>query len=264
MLPCVDEAERERHERRLERDRRRREQGKPTYFGQGREVEAISRPERDRGVLASSRGEASTRRAWHADRRRRRPARGAQEAPDTGKGLVRSGAIFAIATALSRIIGLVREIAQAAVFGINGPVNAFEIAFLIPNTVRALIADSALSAAFVPVFSDLLVKGEAKRAWRVASSLFWLMLLGLGGLTALFVVIAPWVMELFHYGPGDLYGDRIELARILFPTVLVLGLTGIVVGILNSYDHFTVPALLRSPGTRSSCWGSASACRTPT
>jgi putative peptidoglycan lipid II flippase len=70
------------------------------------------------------------------------------------------------------------------------------------------------------------------------------MLLGLGGLTALFVVIAPWVMAIFHYGPGDQYGVLAAgLARILFPLVLVLGLTGIVVGILNSYDHFTVPAL---------------------
>ena len=125
-----------------------------------------------------------------------------------GRGLARSGVIFAIATGLSRIIGLVREIAQAAVFGISGPVNAFEIAFLIPNTVRSLVADSALSAAFVPVFSDLLVKGERKRAWRVASSIFWLMLLGLGGLTALFIVIAPWVMELFGYGPGQLRHAR--------------------------------------------------------
>src|SRR5204863_447615 len=83
---------------------------------------------------------------------------------------------------------------------ISGTVNAFEIAFLIPNTVRSLVADSALSAAFVPVFSDLLVKGERQRAWRVASSIFWLMLLGLGGLTAFFIVIAPWVMELFGYG----------------------------------------------------------------
>ena len=65
------------------------------------------------------------------------------------------------------------------------------------------MADSALSAAFVPVFSDLLVKGERQRAWRVASSLFWLMLLGLGGLTALFVVIAPWVMQIFGYGPNN-------------------------------------------------------------
>ena len=74
--------------------------------------------------------------------------------------------------------------------------------------------------------------------------MFWLMLLGLGGLTALFVVVAPWVMALFHYGPGDQYGGlAVGLARLLFPLVLVLGLTGIVTGILNSYDHFTVPAL---------------------
>ena len=159
------------------------------------------------------------------------------------RGLVRSGLIFAIATALSRVIGLVREIAQAAIFGITGPVNAFEIAFLIPNTVRALVADSALSAAFVPVFSDLLVKGERQRAWRVASSLFWLMLLGLGGLTAFFILIAPWVMQIFGYGPNKFGTLATNLARILFPLVLVLGLTGIVVGILNSYDHFTVPAL---------------------
>jgi putative peptidoglycan lipid II flippase len=105
------------------------------------------------------------------------------------------------------------------------------------------VADSALSAAFVPVFSDLLVKGERKRAWRVASSLFWLMLLGLGGLTALFIVIAPWVMEIFGYGPNNFGTLAAGLARILFPLVLILGLTGIVVGILNSYDHFTVPAL---------------------
>src|SRR5436853_33871 len=152
-------------------------------------------------------------------------------------------ATAAVATGLSRLIGLVREIVQAALFGISGPINAFEIAFLIPNTVRSLVADSALSAAFVPVFSDLLVKGERKRAWRVASSLFWLMLLGLGGLTALFILIAPWVMQVFGYGPHHYGGLASGLARILFPLVLILGLSGIVVGILNSYDHFTVPAL---------------------
>jgi putative peptidoglycan lipid II flippase len=76
----------------------------------------------------------------------------------------------------------------------------------------------------------------------VASSLFWLMLLGLGGLTALFIVVAPWAIRPFG-NPG---GDRalaIGLARVLFPIVALLGVSGIVVGILNSYDHFTVPAL---------------------
>ena len=152
--------------------------------------------------------------------------------------LARSTAIFSVATGLSRIFGLVREIVARYYFGTVGAINAFEVAFLIPNTVRALVADAALSSAFVPVFSELLVKGERKRAWRVASSLFWLVLLGLGGLTALFIVISPWIMDAFGY--GDL---AVGLSRVLFPIVVLLGLSGIVVGILNSYDHFTVPAL---------------------
>ena len=60
----------------------------------------------------------------------------------------------------------------------RGPINAFTVAFQIPNLVRALVADAALSSAFVPVFSELLEKGEQARAWRVASTIFWLFLLG--------------------------------------------------------------------------------------
>src|SRR6266568_4659588 len=118
------------------------------------------------------------------------------------KRLVRSTVIFGAATGLSRILGLVREIVAAYYFGSKGKINSFTVAFQVPNLVRALVADAALSSAFVPVFSDLLEKGERKRAWRVASSLFWLMLLGLGALTALFIVIAPLLMRPFH--PVDL------------------------------------------------------------
>jgi putative peptidoglycan lipid II flippase len=258
MLPVVDEAERQRHERRLERDRRRGEQGKPVYFESEATLDSwpiaqdpaeqptsILRPRRDRGELAELEAQALDAEGQATAFAATTPVSVADEQhEEVGRGLARSGVIFAIATGISRVIGLVREIAQAAIFGIAGPVNAFEIAFLIPNTVRSLVADSALSAAFVPVFSDLLVKGERKRAWRVASSIFWLMLLGLGGLTALFLVIAPLVMAIFGYGPHDQFGKLAAgLARVLFPLVLILGLTGIVVGILNSYDHFTVPAL---------------------
>ena len=250
----MDDAERQRQERRLARDRRRRERGKPAYFESDASLDSwpISQDPADRptSILRSrrDRGELAELEALALDEEGQATQVSAPpvlEAPvGEQRSLARSGVIFAIATGLSRVIGLVREIVQAALFGISGKVNAFEIAFLIPNTVRSLVADSALSAAFVPVFSDLLVKGERKRAWRVASSLFWLMLLGLGGLTALFVVIAPWAMAIFHYGPGDKFGVLAAgLARVLFPIVLVLGLTGIVVGILNSYDHFTIPAL---------------------
>jgi putative peptidoglycan lipid II flippase len=112
----------------------------------------------------------------------------------------------------------------------------------VPNLVRSLVADAALSSAFVPVFSELLERGDRKRAWRVASSLFWLTLLGLGALSALFVVAAPLVIAPF----GDPGGDRelaIGLSRVLFPIVALLGVSGIVVGVLNSYEQFTIPAL---------------------
>src|SRR3989475_861626 len=159
-----------------------------------------------------------------------------------GRRLAWSTAIFSLATGLSRILGLIREIVAAYYFGAAGKINAFTVAFQVPNLVRALVADAALSSAFVPVFSELLEKGERKRAWRVASSLFWLMLLGLCGLTALFILLAPLVIAPFGH-PG---GDRalaVGLARVLFPIVALLGVSGIVVGILNSYEHFAVPAL---------------------
>ncbi|MGB2874026.1 MAG: murein biosynthesis integral membrane protein MurJ [Gaiellaceae bacterium] len=159
-----------------------------------------------------------------------------------GRRLAWSTAIFSLATGVSRILGLVREIVAAYYFGAAGKINAFTVAFQVPNLVRALVADAALSSAFVPVFSELLEKGERKRAWRVASSLFWLMLLGLGALTALFIVLAPLVIAPFG-NPG---GDRalaIGLSRVLFPIVVLLGISGVIVGILNSYEHFAVPAL---------------------
>src|SRR5438309_2868287 len=119
-----------------------------------------------------------------------------------GRRLAWSTAIFSLATGVSRMLGLVREIVASYYFGVAGKINAFTVAFQIPNLVRALVADAALSSAFVPVFSELLEKGDRKRAWRVASTLFWLMLLGLGGLTALFILLAPLLMRPFH--PVDL------------------------------------------------------------
>jgi putative peptidoglycan lipid II flippase len=167
---------------------------------------------------------------------------GADEARAPRRRLALSTLIFALATGLSRVLGLVREIVAAYYFGAAGRINAFTVAFQIPNLVRALVADAALSSAFVPVFSELLEKGERKRAWRVASSLFWLMLLGLTGLTAFFVLVAPLVIDLFG-NPGGDRGLAVNLSRILFPIVALLGVSGIVVGILNSYDEFTIPAL---------------------
>ena len=108
--------------------------------------------------------------------------------------LIRSTAIFGAATGVSRILGLIREIVAAYYFGSAGKINAFTVAFQVPNLIRALVADAALSSAFVPVFTELLEKGNKQRAWHVASSVFFLMLLGLGSLTALLMILAPLVI----------------------------------------------------------------------
>src|SRR6266516_2394656 len=146
------------------------------------------------------------------------PILGPVDEPPRGRRLAWSTAIFSLATGISRILGLVREVVAAYYFGSAGKINAFTVAFQVPNLVRSLVADAALSSAFVPVFSELLEKGERKRAWRVASSLFWLVLLFLTGLTAIFIVAAPWIIGLF----GDPGGDKelaIGLSRVLFPIV---------------------------------------------
>jgi putative peptidoglycan lipid II flippase len=160
----------------------------------------------------------------------------------SGRRLARSTAIFSLATGVSRILGLIREIVASYYFGAAGKVNAFTVAFQVPNLIRALVADAALSASFVPVFTELLEKGDRRRAWRVASTLFWLVLLVLGALTALLMLLAPWIIKPFG-NPGGDAELAVGLSRVLFPIVALLGVSGIVVGILNSYEHFTVPAL---------------------
>jgi putative peptidoglycan lipid II flippase len=173
------------------------------------------------------------------------PAQGTDAAPRRGR-LARSTAFFSFATGLSRVVGLLREVVAASYFGVSGQMSAFTIAFQVPNLVRALFADAALQGAFVPVFAELLEKDRRKEAFRVASSLFLLILLILGGLTIVFVLAAPLVMPLFAPGFHDQPGLRhltVSLSQVMFPIVLLMALSGVVVGMLNSFQHFSVPAL---------------------
>jgi putative peptidoglycan lipid II flippase len=161
-----------------------------------------------------------------------------------GGGVARNTAIFAIGTGISRIVGLVREIVFASYFGTTPYASAYTIASLVPNLVAQLFAQAALSAAFVPVFTDLLQRGRRMEAVRLASTLFWIMLIALGAITAFFILAAGVVMPLF-IGPKLVAqtGLTVGLSRVLFPVVLLLGLNGLLVGILQSYDHFTIPAI---------------------
>ena len=160
--------------------------------------------------------------------------------------LARNTAFFSFATGLSRVLGLVREVVAASYFGVSGAMSAFTIAFQVPNLVRALFADSALQGAFIPVFTELLERGERREAFRIASSLFFLICLILGALTALFILFAEPLMSVFAPGFDDnpaLKDLTVNLARLMFPIVVLLALSGLVVGMLNSFEHFAVPAL---------------------
>jgi putative peptidoglycan lipid II flippase len=160
--------------------------------------------------------------------------------------LVKNTAFFSFATALSRVAGLAREVVAASKFGVTGPMSAFTIAYQVPNVLRALFAEGPLQAGFVPVFTELLERGDRKEAWRVASVLLWLICLVMGALTAIFVLVAPVVMPLFAPGFHDqpeLKNLTIHLAQIVFLTVPLLGLSGLIVGMLYAFDHFAAPAI---------------------
>jgi len=163
-------------------------------------------------------------------------------APGTGH-VARNTAIFSIATGFSRIAGLVREIVAARFFGTFSQYSAFTIAFQVPNLVSNLFANAALSAAFVPVFTELLQEGRKKEAFRLASTVFWIMLIALGAITAIFILAAHVIMPLFIAGNSVSGALTAGLAQVLFPVVLLLGLNGLLVGILQSYDRFSVAAI---------------------
>jgi putative peptidoglycan lipid II flippase len=185
-----------------------------------------------------------------ADDSAQRPAGDDPEQPShglrpAGRRLARSTAIFSAATGLSRIAGLMREIVASSYFATSGAFSAFTIAFQVPNLIRSLFADAALSAAFVPVFTELLEQGKRREAFRLASTLLVLIVAILGAITAFFILAAGWVMPLFT---GDQFSAQLDhltvgLSRVLFPIVVLLGVNGLVVGILNAYEHFSIPAI---------------------
>lgn len=173
------------------------------------------------------------------------PADASPSGVATPRRLAVATAIFAVATGFSRVAGLVREVVAASYFGTGGAASAFTFAFQLPNLVRALVADAALSSAFVPVFSELMEQRRRREAAALAGSLFGLILVVLGALTLLLILLAGTIVPPLTGGEFTpaLDGLATGLTRVLFPIVVLLGLNGLVVGILNAHDHFSVPAI---------------------
>jgi putative peptidoglycan lipid II flippase len=155
--------------------------------------------------------------------------------------------IVAAATGLSRVAGLAREVLVAAVYGVDPAYNTLISVSVIPNLVQQLFADAALSAAFVPVFTALLVAGRRDRAFELGAELLGFMCVVVGGIVAvLFLAAGPLASAVF---PGltttaegaDLAAD---LLRILLPSVLFLSVAGVMSGVLYSLERFTMPAVV--------------------
>ena len=173
------------------------------------------------------------------------PDAGPPVAGAPGRKLAMQTALFSLLTGFSRVAGLAREVVAAGYFGTLGVVSAFNLAFLIPNLVRSLFADAALSAAFIPVFTELLEDGKRREAFRLAGAMFGLILAVLGTITVLMLVLAPVLIPALTGSEFDAELDTLTvgLSQVMFPIVVLLGLNGLVVGVLNAHDHFSIPAL---------------------
>jgi putative peptidoglycan lipid II flippase len=163
----------------------------------------------------------------------------------THKKLAKSAGIIGMGTTFSRILGFIRDILIAKIFGTSVFADSFFVAFRIPNLLRDLIGEGAANAAFVPVFSEYLVKKEKDDYWRLVNALFKLMFFILVIISLLGVLLSPVIVSLI--APGfrsqiDKFQLTVHLTRIIFPYIFFAGFTAFLMGVLHSHKSFAFPA----------------------
>ncbi len=161
------------------------------------------------------------------------------------KALIKSTGVIGLATALSRVLGFARDILFANYFGTLAAAQAFVVAFRIPNMLRDLVGEGAANAAIVPVFTEYeatKTKGELLHLFRTIFNIFFV---ALTFISILGMLLSPVIVKLMAPGfaqePGKL-ALTIQLNRIMFPYILLIGLTAFTMGALNSVRHFAAPA----------------------
>lgn len=157
--------------------------------------------------------------------------------------VARSAGIVSIAVMFSRVLGLVRETIFARFFGAGFLYDAFVVAFKIPNILRDLFAEGALSAAFVKVFTDYQIKKNEVEAWRLAGLIFNVLAVVMSVVTIVGVLLAPYVVPLLARGfPPDKAALAVTLTQIMFPFILLVALAALAMGVLNTKGRFGIPA----------------------
>jgi putative peptidoglycan lipid II flippase len=162
-----------------------------------------------------------------------------------GASMMRAAGLISSLTLVSRILGLVREQVFAALLGAGFYADAFNTAFRIPNLLRDLFAEGALSAAFVPTYARALAEGGVARAHQLSSRLLTLLAVVLGGLVVIgFVCAWPLVRTLapgFESVPGKL-ATTVSLTRVMLPLLPLVSFAAVTMGMLNAQERFATPA----------------------
>ena len=159
----------------------------------------------------------------------------------------RAAGVVALAVLASRVLGLAREQIFAALFGGGRIMDAFTIAFRIPNLLRDLFAEGALSTAFVTTFSKTVATDGEAAAWRLANKVATLTAITLSAITVLGIVFAPWLVAVLAPGfEGEKAALTVTLTRVMYPFILLVSLAALVMGMLNARNVFGVPAMASS------------------
>jgi putative peptidoglycan lipid II flippase len=164
---------------------------------------------------------------------------------EAGK-LTRAAGVVGFFTLLSRITGLLRDVVIGFLFGAQGAADAYFVAFRIPNLLRRLTAEGALTVAFVPVFTNYMAKEGKAEAVKVTQIVFSFMAIFLGFITLLGIVFARPLTQFF--APGFLqepekFQMAVSLTRWMFPYIFFVSLVALAMGILNALRHFMAPAM---------------------
>ncbi len=158
--------------------------------------------------------------------------------------VVKSTGVVAASTLSSRILGFIRDMLMAAVFGASGTTDAFFVAFRIPNMLRRFVAEGTLTISFIPVYTELLIKSGEKEAGDVASRTLTLQMLVIAFLICLGIIFSPEIMGIIGYGfrGSESFSLAVGLNRVMFPYLLFVGFVAFSMGILNSHGYFFAPA----------------------
>ena len=159
----------------------------------------------------------------------------------------KAAGIIGLAVMCSRLLGLVREQIFAALFGGGMAMDAFTAAFRIPNLLRDLFAEGALSTAFVTTFSKTIARGSDEDAWRLANKVATMTASVLGVLCVVGMVFSPQLVALLAPGfDPEKAALTAQLTRIMFPFILLVSLAALVMGMLNAKNRFGMPAMASS------------------